>query len=68
MIMKKSYHQPATDITVLETMNIMAGSTMATVDGEDALTPDPTFGDASGGLSRRRSVWDDPDMNEEEQF
>lgn len=68
MIMKKTYHQPATDITELETMNIMAGSTKATVDGDEALTPDPTSGNASGGLSRRRSVWDDPDMNEEEQF
>lgn len=71
MIMKKTYQQPVANITALETIAIMAGSTKATIEGDpDPLTPDPdpTPGDASGGLSRRRSVWDDPDMIEEEQF
>ena len=68
--MKKTYLQPVADITALETIAIMAGSTKATVDGgtEPGLEPDPTQGDASGGLSRRRSVWDDEELNEEEQF
>ncbi len=66
---KKAYIE-APDITMTEVQlqGIMAGSTKATVDDQEALTPDSTPGDASGGLSRRRSVWDDPDMIEEEQF
>ena len=66
---KKAYIE-APDITMTEVQlqGIMAGSTKATVDDQEALTPDPTPGDASGGLSRRRSVWDDDELNEEEQL
>jgi len=59
---KKTYYvAPAiTETEILPTV-ILAGSPSATVDGtEDKINYDPTPGDASGGLARRRhDVWED---------
>ena len=69
---KKAYIEaPDIMMTEVQLQGIMAGSKTATVEGDpDPLTPDPdpTPGDASGGLSRRRSVWDDEELIEEEQL
>ena len=66
---KKTYTEaPDILMTKVQLQGIMAGSTKATVNGVDALTPDPTPGDASGGLSRRHNVWDDEELDQENEF
>ena len=45
---------------------ITTSNTKATVNGTDALTPETSQGDASGGLSRRKDIWTDPEEEEED--
>ncbi len=66
---KKAYTEaPDILMTKVQLQGIIAGSPKATVDGTDALESESTPGDASGGLSRRRTVWDDEELDQEEEF
>ena len=58
---KKAYIEaPMTYVVELQTATFIAGSKGATVDGQKELDYDPTEGNASGGLSRRKvDVWED---------
>ena len=69
MIMNKKnlYICPSTQVVLVQTEEMIATSnTKATVDGTDALKPETSQGDASGGLSRRKDIWADPEEEEEE--
>ena len=63
---KKAYiAAPMVHVEKINLNNMIAAS--ATVDGLEGLTYDPTEGNASGGLSRRRNnLWDDEDFTDEE--
>ena len=69
MIMNKRnlYICPSTQVVLVQLEEMITTSnTKATVDGTDALTPDPTPGHAGGGLSRRKDIWTDPEEENEE--
>ena len=63
---KKAYIEAhMTFVVEVQPQNMIAGSKTATVDGEQALDYDPTEGDASTGLSRRRKdLWEDEEEEE----
>ena len=63
---KKAYiAAPTTRIVEMQLQHFIAGSRKAIVDNEETLEYDPTEGNASGGLSRRRrNVWDDEEEEE----
>ena len=65
----KTYQKPITDITVLETINMIAASNNYNEPekGQDLGNVGETT-ETSGNLSRRRSVWDDEDELLEEQY
>jgi len=65
----KTYQKPTTDITVLETINMIAASNNydEPEKGQDLGNVGETT-ETSGNLSRRRSVWDDEDELLEEQY
>ena len=65
----KTYQKPITDITVLETINMIAASNNydEPEKGQDLGNVGETT-ETSGNLSRRRSVWDDEDELLEEQY
>ena len=65
----KTYQKPTTDITVLETINMIAASNNYNEPekGQDLGNVGETT-ETSGNLSRRRSVWDDEDELLEEQY
>ena len=58
---KKAYTEaPMTCVMEMQLQNLMAGgSATVNVDGSQALDYESTEGDASGGLSRHHSVWDE---------
>ena len=68
MIMNKKnlYICPSTQVVLVQLEAFMTGSAKATVDNQPALDSDPTPGNASGGLSRRKDIWTDPEEEEEE--
>ncbi len=54
----KTYQKPTTDITVLETINMIAASQLKDiVDNGQDLGDAPTTEQTSGNLSRLRIVW-----------
>ena len=60
--MKAIYQQPTTDIMVLETINMIAGSNgkLGTDEpGDINLGGAAETNNTYGGLSRRNSIWDD---------
>ena len=62
--MKKTYLSPETDLLLIATQNLMAVSGFdENLDNDDTITPDRM-------LSRRRqsTVWDDEELEEEEDF
>ena len=62
--MKKTYLSPETDLLLIATQNLMAVSGFdENLDNDDTITPDQM-------LSRRRqsTVWDDEELEEEEDF
>ena len=65
----KTYQKPITDITVLETINMIAASNNydEPEKGQDLGNVGETT-ETSGNLSRRRSVWDDEDELLDEQY
>ena len=65
----KTYQKPTTDITVLETINMIAASNNydEPEKGQDLGNVGETT-ETSGNLSRRRSVWDDEDELLDEQY
>ena len=61
------YICPSTQEVLVQTEEMITTSnTKATVNGTDALEPEPTPGNASGGLSRRKDIWADPEEEEED--
>lgn len=64
---KNLYICPSTQVVLVQTEALMSASNIkATVDDTDALKPETSQGDASGGLSRRKDIWADPEEEEEE--
>ena len=65
----KTYQKPITDITVLETINMIAASNNydEPEKGQDLGNVGETT-ETQGNLSRRRSVWDDEDELLDEQY
>ena len=65
----KTYQKPTTDITMLETINMIAASNNYNEPekGQDLGNVGETT-ETSGNLSRRRSVWDDEDELLDEQY
>lgn len=62
---KNLYICPSTQVVLVQLEEMIAAS--AKVDGNPALTPDPTNpGDASTGKSRKYDIWADPEEEEEE--
>jgi len=63
---KKAYTEaPDILMTKVQLQGLMAGSPKAKVGEEEILDYESTPGDASGGLSRRRTIWDDDQPSDE---
>lgn len=66
--MKTTYQKPMTDVIAIASAQIMAGSLLKTgTDGnpsQDLSNPTET-NEIQGNLSRRRSIWDDEEEEEE---
>lgn len=65
--MKKTYQSPETLLVAIATQQMIAASDLIKNDQQD-LGSAPETTETSGNLSRRRSVWDDEEDFEEEQF
>ena len=65
--MKTIYQKPATEEIIISISHLMSAS-QTPENVEDGFDPNdtPTTGDTSGNLSRRRTVWEDEE--EEEDF
>ena len=58
--MKAIYQKPETDMILVATQQLMAGS-MGPVEDDTNLNDAPVTTATSGNLSRGRSIWDDED-------
>jgi len=60
--MKAIYEKPTTSVVVIATVQMIAASGV-----EDGFNKDeaPETGESSGNLSRRRSVWDDDEQEDQ---
>lgn len=67
--MKATYQNPATDIVAFSVAQIIAASNNygAPEEGQDLSTVEETAA-TSGNLSRRRTVWEDEELDEDEDF
>ncbi len=62
--MKKTYLSPATSLHLVEMQTILVGSDLI-IDNVQNLAGAPETDVTSGNLSRRHSIWDDEEQEEE---
>ena len=63
---KNLYISPDTDMVLIQTQQFIAISGKVEGSTTPGLSEEPTPGDASGGLSRRKDIWTDPEEEEED--
>ena len=61
--MKAMYNSPKTDYVSFDMLQLMAGSLGSDGPNDFNLTDAPETTENSGNLSRRRTVWDDEDID-----